>query len=1146
MGLFVYFGSDPKLPTVESLKDYRPKQVTRVLDRNGVVIGELGAEKRTLVPYAQIPQVLVNAVVAAEDADYWNHAGLDYRGMLRAFIENVLRGRTAQGGSTITQQVVKTFLLSPERTLRRKVQEIILARQLSEKLSKEQILELYLNQIYYGHGRYGCEEGARFFFGKQVHDITLAEAALLAGLPQSPERLSPRKHPEAAKTRQRYVLGQMAEHGYIDRATAERLAAEPIRIARDTAPSPELAAEAIDSVNRLLAERNAGSTISQVGLTIQTTIDAKLQVLARQALERGLEDLDVRQGYRSSVGHVAGKALAKHRAALAELRAAKNPPQIYEAILMAVEKDAGDSRLGRLLFDLGGTPGVVDLALEPRYARGPKPLTERLIPGDLVRVRVAPERAHVEAKADSKAGAKGDSAAGSPPIALALEMGPQAAMVVMNPATRQILALVGGYDFRPGGFDRADRAARLPGSAFKPIVYAAAIESRRFTAASIVNDAPDVYDRWKPQNYEKEEFRGRSGSAPRWRIRSTPSPSSCWSRLEFRRSRTWPAGSASRRRSPTTSGWRWRWARRRFTRWSWRTRTRRLPRRGLRLVPQLVTQIGGQSLETPAPVVALQPDVAYVVVSLMRSVIQEGTAASAAGRLRRPVAGKTGTSNALRDAWFVGFTPDLLTAVWVGFDDQRKLGHGEAGAKTALPIWTDFMTRALVGQPIRDFCPASGGGRATNRQGHGTVASTRQGGRRGQLRRGLLGGNCPHRNGAGTRAGTERGRVAARSVSELGATNELEVAAHRWASRAPRATILRWSGGTAGHGTAGTGVGDRIAHGPGRRAVAAVQTGDAATRHGIAEPRRTRTGRGSCRTGHAEADRRAGGRHVAEGRRGTSLPSLTDSAKQESALAFRRTSTAASIVRARRHATAVLACPSHAAVRATGTAGALNTLVQGRVATLPQRLPRRRTMEIGRTSDAGLGRDVAVKSRKAAPVRGQRAAARATRSSSPAPPRPPSRPSHRYQASPGSDGSTAARHAPGSNGPAAAKHPAGSDGATTAKIAPGPAATRHDVPAGAGVASGPHASAFAVTNGIDASVVLPREPAFSRMRPLQAARVTASAIGPPHRTHAAHLVPRGSLRRCACDPVSRGAREATGKACEIFGRGTRGGRLVQR
>ena len=274
VGLFVYYGSDPHLPAIESLRDYRPKQVTRLLDRNGALVAELGIEKRTFVPYAEIPKILINAVVAAEDADYWNHGGFDYRGMLRAFIENVLRGRRAQGGSTITQQVVKTFLLSPERTMRRKVQEIILARRLSDKLSKEQILELYLNQIYYGHGRYGCEEAARFFFGKSVRQVDVAEAALLAGLPQSPERLSPRKHPEAAKTRQRYVLGRLAELGFIDVKAADKLAKEPIRIARDSAPSPELAAEAVESVSHWLSARFQGQSVAEMGLTVQTTIDA--------------------------------------------------------------------------------------------------------------------------------------------------------------------------------------------------------------------------------------------------------------------------------------------------------------------------------------------------------------------------------------------------------------------------------------------------------------------------------------------------------------------------------------------------------------------------------------------------------------------------------------------------------------------------------------------------------------------------------------------------------------------------------------------------------------------------------------------------------------------------------------------------------
>jgi penicillin-binding protein 1A len=697
VGLFLYYGSDPNLPTVASLSQYRPKQVTRLLDRNGAVIGELGVEKRTFVPYAEIPKSLVNAVVAAEDADFWNHAGLNYRGMLRAFIENVLRGRTAQGGSTITQQVIKTFLLSPERTLRRKVQEIILARRLDEKLTKQQILELYLNQIYYGHGRYGCEEAARFFFGKSVRQVDVAEAALLAGLPQSPERLSPRKHPEAAKTRQRYVLGRLAERGHIDRATANKLAAQPIRLSRDTAPSPELAAEVVDSVARLLAERFPGAKTAQLGKTVVTTIDAKLQAMAREALERGLEDLDARQGYRGPVGHVAGKALAKHAAGLKAMREGKNPPQVYEGIVTAVEKDQTDAKLGRLLVDLGGLVGAVDLSLEPRYTKGPKSLGERLKPGDLVRVRFAPERA-----------GRPDPKAENGPRPLALELGPQAAMVVLDPATRGVLALVGGYDYRPGGFDRTQRAERFPGSAFKPIIYAAAIESQKMTPATLLNDAPDVYERWKPQNYEKEQFRGpvRLRTALALSINTVaikvleqvgiPAAMDMATRVGITSKISDDVGLALALGATTVRPLELANAFATFA------------AGGTRGVPQIVTRINDETLPTVPLTPAVKPEVAYLVVSLMRSVVQEGTAASAGAKLRRPAAGKTGTSNGQRDAWFVGFTPDLLAAVWVGFDDQRKLGKGEAGSKTALPIWVDFMTKALAGKPVHDFTQPPG------------------------------------------------------------------------------------------------------------------------------------------------------------------------------------------------------------------------------------------------------------------------------------------------------------------------------------------------------------------------------------------------------------------------------------------------------
>ncbi|HEY4395783.1 MAG TPA: PBP1A family penicillin-binding protein, partial [Polyangia bacterium] len=741
VGLFSYYGSDPKLPNLSRLDAYRPKQVTRILDRSGAPIGELGSEKRTVVPYEAIPKVLVNAVVSAEDADYFQHGGLNYRGMIRAFLEDVLRGRRAQGGSSITQQVVKNLVLSPERTLRRKVQEIILARQLSEKLSKEEVLALYLNQIYYGHGRYGCEEAARYFFGKSVRDINLAEAALLAGLPQSPERLSPRRHPEAAKTRQRYVLGQMAERGYIDRATADRLAAEPIRLARESASARGIAAEAVDVVGAVLGEKVGEGAATESGLTVTTTLDGHLQELARTSLERGLEDLDGRQGFRGPSGHLTGRPLDVRRYELVKAHAGGlGDSEIVEGIVTRVEPDSKSAKLGRLYVDAGvreaghealrpppargeakskaaktkaprpawpsdealasakegAKEGVVDFAFEPRYSKGAKPFAERFKPGDLVRVRFAVDRPRPEGR----------------PFPLALELGPQAAMVVLDPATHEILALVGGYDFHSGGFDRSLRANRQPGSAFKPIVYATAIEAKKITPATRINDAPEVYDLWKPQNYEKEEFRGPvrvrtaladsintvaikvlsdvgidqvRNVAARVGITSPIAPDVGLS-LALGSLTVTPLELANAYATFADGG-----------------QAAKLDR------ASLVSAIGAEKVPPPQLQPGLPPDVAYVMVSLMRSVIDEGTARSAvAGKLHRPAAGKTGTSNGQRDAWFVGFTPDLLAAVWVGFDDMKKLGRGEAGGKTAAPIWADFMVKATAGKPTKDFAQPPG------------------------------------------------------------------------------------------------------------------------------------------------------------------------------------------------------------------------------------------------------------------------------------------------------------------------------------------------------------------------------------------------------------------------------------------------------
>jgi len=731
VALFGYYGSDPKMPNLSRLDEYRPKQVTRILDRNNVPIGELGSEKRTVIPYSAMPKMLIQAVIAAEDADYFKHGGVDYMGMARAFITNVLRGRKAQGGSTITQQVIKNLLLTPERSMKRKVQEIILAHRLSEKLSKEDILALYLNQIYYGHGRYGCEEAARYFFGKSVSEVNLAEAALLAGLPQSPERLSPRKHPDAAKARQRYVLGQMADHGFIERKEAERLATQPIRLARETGAARGLAAEEVDVVAHALADKMGESAAYEVGTTVTTTLDAKLQEQARVSLERGLEDLDARQGFRGPSGHVAGKTLDAQRRELGKSYAKfLKGSEIVEGIVLRFEKDTTNSpKLGKLFVDVGaGVPahapappptapagkgkaalkvkapappplpaptreGVVDFSLEPRYAKGPKPIADRFKPGDLVRVRLSEDRPHSE----------------DGPLPLALELGPQAAMVVMDPTTREVLALVGGYDYHAGGFDRSQRAHRQPGSAFKPIFYGAAVEARRITPATILNDAPEVYELWKPQNYEKEEFRGPV------RVRTALAQSINTVAIKVLSDVGLDQARAFATRVGVTSpiqkdvGLSLALGSLVMTPLELANVYCTFASGGIVGQPVSIRALGGEAQPPAQLAPTLKPEVAYVMVSLMRSVVEEGTAhAAIAGKLRRPAAGKTGTSNDQRDAWFVGFTPDLLAAVWVGFDDMHKLGRGETGGKAAAPIWADFMAKALAGRPTKDFAQPPG------------------------------------------------------------------------------------------------------------------------------------------------------------------------------------------------------------------------------------------------------------------------------------------------------------------------------------------------------------------------------------------------------------------------------------------------------
>ncbi len=723
--LFLVYGADPDLPRMGNIGDYRPKVVTRVVDRDGEPIGEIFDERRTVVPRAKIPDVMIHAIVDAEDAQFYEHKGLNYVGMLRAFINNLQPGRHLQGGSTITQQLVKTYLLKTnERTIKRKVQEVILARRIEGELTKDEIITIYLNQIYFGHNRYGVEEASRFYFGKPVAEVNAGEAALLASLPKGPEEISPLRHPERAKDRQRYVLSQMLRYGHISKADAEKYANAPIQVVKQPATVGS-APEVIDEVRKVLAERFGHDKLDSLGLTVKTGIDSHIEKVARDALERGLESLDERQGYRKAVTHLKTvtpaaikqvlderalhrlhqaieKPTKAQREAQLEGRARALPTgKVAEAVVVQVLPQASDHP--GVVVDAGGEKAFLALPVaagrHDRYNPKGLPAEKRFTVGDLVVVRVEPTLPPTRLKD------------GALPTAVP-EFGPNAAVVAIDPQTREVRALVGGYDFPPGGFDRAVQAKRQPGSAFKPFLYATAFASGKYTPASVLNDSPQVYEmpglrEWKPKNAESHEFLG----PVRLRVALARSLNTVASQLVYELG---PAALAATAHSAgiesklddnalalglgssvvtveeLTNAY------------------ATFAAGGKRAAPLLITEIGNEAEPRPEPQQALTPEIAYLVTSMMESVIDEGTAASAKGKLHRPAAGKTGTTSSERDAWFVGFTPDLVVGVWVGFDDTRDLGHGEQGARSALPIWVETMNGALKGVPPKPFAQPPG------------------------------------------------------------------------------------------------------------------------------------------------------------------------------------------------------------------------------------------------------------------------------------------------------------------------------------------------------------------------------------------------------------------------------------------------------
>jgi penicillin-binding protein 1A len=686
-GALWYFGRD--LPPVDALRDYQPPQTTRVLDRHGALVGEIFLERRTVVPMDRIPRVMVLSMLAAEDSDFYQHTGMDYTGIVRALFAVARAGKPVQGASTITQQIVKTMLLSPERTFQRKARELILSRHIEQELSKDEILHLYLNHINFGHGRYGVQEAAKYYFGKDVEHLTLAEASLIAGAPQAPARLSPRTHPEAARRRQQYVLSQLEQK----RATHwPDLPLEDIEEARRAvvriAPTPESerrAAQIVSLARGVLREHVDEEAFRRGGHTVHTSIDLTLQRQAQEVLQKGLEEIDARHGYRGPIRPPKGKA--------------GKAPERVEALSVGRSYDAvvtgADDTHGQLLLDVGGHPARVEVRHAGRYNPDDLPPSELAAKG--ARVRVSIVRLADPEVDDARAEAQ-------------LELGPQGAVVVIDPRSRDVLALVGGYE-GGAGFNRAVQAVRQPGSTFKPIVYALGIQRRVFTPATLVLDAPAVYDEWKPRNFETWRHEG----AVRLRVGLARSINLVAVRVidrlgadavidfarklgittELEPSLGLALGASDVRPvelvnayATFAAGGRW------------------APHR-------IVTAIegpDGQPVALPAPEAPRQPMTpaeAYVVTSMLQSVVTDGTAKEAR-KLERPVAGKTGTSNQARDAWFVGYTPNVVAGVWVGFDDRRPVGRRETGGRSALPIWMDVVRAAEKDRPVLDFPLPSG------------------------------------------------------------------------------------------------------------------------------------------------------------------------------------------------------------------------------------------------------------------------------------------------------------------------------------------------------------------------------------------------------------------------------------------------------
>jgi penicillin-binding protein 1A len=660
------------LPDVQALEDYEPPQMTHVIAANGFLLDTFQEQRRIFVHYEEIPVEFRQALLAVEDAGFYEHTGLDFRSILRAAWRDLWSLSAAQGASTVTQQLARNLFLTPKKTIRRKVAEALLALEIERQYTKEEILGFYCNQIYMGHGRYGIEAASRYYYGVASRELTLNQAATLAGLIQRPEALSPLRHPDRSVRRRDYVLTRMESTGVLSSEDADIVRQEPLQVTEPAART-DIAPYFVEEIRRWLQGRFGTGNLYTAGFEVHSTLDPELQQIANRAVESGLRELDRRQGFRGATRRIPEDA---DPATWNEPTWSTEPEvgRIHDGVVTEVAEEGASVRVG----PYSGTLGHDEISWTEAEQPG-----DILKVGDVIRVRLV--------SIDDASAAR-----------LTLEQEPvvEAAFVALDPATGYVKAMVGGFDFERSEFNRATQAKRQTGSAFKPIVFAAAL-SNGLTLADTLLDEPTVFlDPQRPAPYQPENYKNKYYGTITLRTALERSANIATVKLLDRigydavidAARRLGVRSELRPYASLALG-------------AFETNLLELTaaygtfaNRGVWVEPHLVTEVldrDGRPLERIEPDVrdALGPQVSFLMNRLLSGVITDGTGRAAAS-LNLPLAGKTGTTDDNTDAWFIGYAPGLAVGVWVGFDERRSLGQRETGARAALPIWRAFMKEA--------------------------------------------------------------------------------------------------------------------------------------------------------------------------------------------------------------------------------------------------------------------------------------------------------------------------------------------------------------------------------------------------------------------------------------------------------------------